>query len=115
MEPSNKDFKIYQGSRWTAVVELKNVNTGEAVNLTDYTAKMQIRDINNDQLFIELTTENNKIVIDPLVGKVMLQLSSVDTAKLDQNGIYDLDLIDINGENYTYLRGKIILTKEITR
>lgn len=115
MEPSNKDFKIYQGSKWTAVIELKNGNTGEAIDLTDYTAKMQIRDTNNDQLLVELTTENNKIVIDPLVGKVLLQLGSIDTAKLDQHGIYDLDLIDVNGENYTYLRGKIILTKEITR
>lgn len=115
MEPSNKDFKIYQGSKWTAVIELKNGNTGEAIDLTDYTAKMQIRDVNNDQLLLELTTENNGIVIDPLAGVVMLQLISADTAKLDQNGIYDLDLIDVNGENYTYLKGKIILTKEITR
>jgi hypothetical protein len=64
---------------------------------------------------IDLTTENDRIVITELEGKVELVISAADTAALSfASGVYDLELV--NGSEVTrFCGGKVKLSREVTR
>lgn len=73
---------------------------GRPINLTGYTAKMQIRERNDDTspVLLELTTENGQIVITPLAGKVELKIPGSVTDPLTwKTAYYDLMLIPATG------------------
>lgn len=65
------------------------------INLTGYTAKMQVRQSAYDSNIIaELTTENDGITIDPLLGKITLFMDNSLTGALTAgNYVYDFKLI----------------------
>lgn len=108
MLPGVKDLKIYQGSYFLFPFILKEKD------LTGYSAKMQIRDRNNQNLLLELTTENEKLKITPESGRVDIIISPEET-KILQSGIYDLFLIDEDEKPEAYLTGNVIVTPAITR
>jgi hypothetical protein len=88
----------------------------QPVNLTGYTARMQIRSKLEDlTVLTELTTENNRILIDNTLKTITLTIPANVTAALNfQSAVYSLELV--NGSEVTpFIGGTVSLIKEVTR
>lgn len=114
MKPGKIDLDIYQGATFRKRLVWKLGST--IVDLTGYTAKLQIRQaIESASTLVELTTENGGIGITGAEGRIDLLIEAADTAALSfATAVYDLELI--NGTEVTRLcQGKVTLHKEVTR
>ena len=117
--PWNDD--IYQGETWTRDLWIAYLNEdgteGDPVNITGYTAHMQVR-THSDALtpVADLSTANGKIVIDGPAGRISLILSATETAALPVvQLVYDLELIDGDGNVDKPVAGKLKVYREVTR
>lgn len=124
MQPVKKDLEIWQGKTYNVPFifgraikdEQGKVVDTEATNLAGYTARMQLRQTLDSDVALELTTENDRIIIDPQHGLVTLFLSAEDTALLAVGSYrYDLELITASGRVYGPLYGKVKVRAEVTR
>lgn len=90
---------------------------GVVMNLTGYTARMQVRqNVAAADALLDLTTENGGIVITPLSGLITLTQSATLTAAYTwRRGVYDLELIDPDGNVTRLLQGEIETSAEVTR
>ncbi len=88
----------------------------QPVDLTGYTARMQVRARTDaSTTIVELTTANSKITLTPSTGKIALTISASDTASLAA-GTYLYDLEMVNGSAvYRLLEGKFEVYAEVTR
>lgn len=88
-----------------------------AIDLTGFTARMQIRSsVSDPTVLVELTTENNGLIITPATGIVALHMSATQTADLNwTKGVYDIELIAVNGEVYRLVSGSVTVLQEVTR
>jgi len=93
------------------------VEYNEPVDLTGYTARMQIREKLDSSIVInELTTENGGIVIDTTNYKITVVISAANTALFTFNtAVYSLELISPTNEVYPFVNGVLTLVKEVTR
>lgn len=116
MSAASYDFEIEQGTTLLKPIVWKDSN-GDPVNLTGYTAKMQIRkSASATDVLLELSTSNSKLAIDASAGKVTMIFSSTTTAAIDwSRGKYDLELTSSSGVVTRLLEGEITVSKEITR
>lgn len=85
------------------------------VDMTGYTAKMQVRKKSSDPLIIELSTLNSRIIITPLLGQIDLLISATNTNTMP-SGIYayDLELTDLNGFVTRFIEGQFEVVGQIT-
>ncbi len=102
----------------------------DRVDLTGYTAKMQIRDNYGGSLLIELSTTNGRILLEEdtvlnaetelqdATGVITLIIpSAISTAGIPtylQAGVYDLELIDAGGEVHRVLQGAMVFNQNVT-
>lgn len=89
----------------------------QPVDLTGYTARMQIREkLTSDVVLQELTTTNGKIVLNNTTKTIQFLLTAVETAALNFNtAVYSLELASSGGEVTQLLTGTLTLVKEVTR
>lgn len=107
-------MKLDQGSTFSLVLTYKDSN-GDAINLTGYTARMQMRRNYEDDALIELTTENGRIALGGSAGTVTLTISASDTASLPPvEGVYDLELVQSSIVD-KLLAGTFSIAREVTR
>jgi molybdopterin-binding protein len=89
----------------------------EPVDITGYTARMQIRaKLTSTDFLDELTTANGKIVIDDAVYKtITIEIPATETAAYTfKTGVYSLELV--NGSDVIpFIYGDITLVPEITK
>lgn len=109
------NFTINQGETFSKSVTWKDA-AGVVVNLTGYTARMQLRrKVNSETIEKSLTTENGGILITaPLTGVITMFMSATDTAFLSGVYVYDLELVSA-GIVKRLLQGTITLDLEVTR
>jgi len=90
---------------------------GQPVDLTGYSARMQIREtLESDTVIHELTTENGGILIGDEPGQFTLYISAMDTADFTfESAVYDLELIAPDGDVTRILAGDVTLSREVTR
>lgn len=68
---------------------------GQAVDLTGYTGRMQLREsATAATVVIELTTANGRLSIDIPNGQINLTVAAADTTGLSGSGVYDLELVN---------------------
>lgn len=118
-----------QGSTMYRVISLEYPDTtdptGETYlpwDLSGYTARMQVRRLIEDTDFmIEITTENDGIVVESLgsadKGRIDLHMTASQTAGLDSDGVYDLEIIDTGGTGTVskVIKGTFTVIPEVTR
>ena len=106
---------ILQGSDKTISLVIKD-SDGVVVNLTGYTAAMQVRrNVKSTDVYDSLTTENGRIVITPLEGKVDLVFPNATTSVYDfTRAVYDLELY-IGDVVTRILEGTFVVSLEVTR
>ena len=87
------------------------------VNLSGYTARMQLRtSIDAPDVLLELTTENTRITIDALQGLITLAIAAPDTAAMTfTSAVYDLDIISPSGQVSRIVQGSVSLSRSVTR
>ncbi len=116
MAAGKLNFIIEQGTTFSHSLTWLD-ESESAVNLTGFTARMQVRpNITEETVLLELTTENGRIVItNPLTGTIELLVTAADTAAITwSSGVYDLEMV--SGSVVTRLvEGKIKVSKEVTR
>lgn len=87
------------------------------VDLTGFTARMQIRpSLSSETVIHSLTTENGGITLGDATGTVELLIPATATDDFDFTAaVYDLEIIDGSGVVTRLLSGNIALSKEVTR
>ena len=108
------DLTIKQSALYTLTAIKRESKGGPVVDLTGYTAKMQIRDVPGGTLIHDATSG---ITITPAEGKVVVQILASDTANFDfVKAWYDLLLIPSTGSDYAerLLEGAVKLDKGVT-
>jgi hypothetical protein len=110
------DIYIEQGATYNQPLVWKD-SSGTAVNVTGYTARMQIRKtVDATTIILTLTTENGRITVGGANGLITLLVSAADTAALTTFcGVYDLEVISPAGVVTRLLEGQVEVSKEVTR
>lgn len=109
------NFTIDQGATFSRQLTLRDANNA-LMNLTGYTARMQIRpEIESTEVLVELTTANGRIALGGAAGTVTLTIPATVTATIDKEGVYDLELVTPSSEVHRALKGKVRLEPEVTR
>jgi hypothetical protein len=87
------------------------------VDLTGYTARMQVRaEIESATVLLELTTENGGIVLGGVTGAIDLFVDDVATAAISwEAGVYDIELISAAGDVRRLFSGSVTVSPEVTR
>jgi hypothetical protein len=110
-----------QGTTFTRVLTVEQPTVEdptvfEPYDLTDHTARMQVRrTIDSSTVLVSLTTENGRISIDEADGKITLSMSDEVTSTITSSGVYDLEIIDGAGNVSRVIEGLFTLSQEVTR
>lgn len=87
----------------------------EPVNLTTYSAKMQVREnYSSSNVIVELSSDNDLITLHS-DGRIVLTISDhVTEGFIAKDYVYDLELGQ-NGNVHRIIEGKFVVTPEVTR
>lgn len=116
MAASNLKLTIEQGATFQKRVVWTAGEPPAPVDLTGFTARMQIRaKTESATVLATLTTENGGITLGGTAGTVDLLISATETASYSwTSGVYDLELVS-GAVVKRFLRGVVIVSKEVTR
>lgn len=114
------DLIIEKGSTFSKVFiwKTKDSQSGQLtpVDLTGYKARLQVReDYDSLVVLFNLTTENNLILIEPLLGKITINIPADYSSLVTTSyGVWDIELYQ---DTYVerLLEGRVKLTPEVTR
>ena len=107
------DWKIEQGATWGW--SAKWTVDGTDVDLSAYTARMSLKARPGANAEITLTTENGRIILNEVAGRVRLVLTAAETAALRPgNYLYDIELISSGGIVTRWIEGVVEVYREIT-
>jgi|tagenome__1003787_1003787.scaffolds.fasta_scaffold19467793_2 hypothetical protein len=99
-------------------------NTNNPVDLTGYTARMQMRSaITIEATVLDMTTENDMITVGGINGIISFDLDAETTADIDWPsgrstqliGVYQLELVSPGGFVTRLLKGTVTVDPEVTR
>jgi hypothetical protein len=117
------DICIFQGATFNQSLYWEVGNPPEPVNLTGYTAKLQVRSNHKSKaVILELSTSNGRITLgtggNMATGAINLFISATDTAQLsvcdDNKPVYDLEMT-VSGVVSRILQGNVIIAPEVTK
>lgn len=116
MPAAKIDLTIEQGATFRKTFRWRD-STNTPIDLTGYTARMQIREeYDSSNYIIELTTANGGIAITEAEGVVDLFISDSNTAAItNKRGVYDLELITPSAEVIKFIKGAVIIIEEVTK
>ncbi len=84
-------------------------------DLTDYIARMDIKDKIGGTVLMSLDTTNLRILLDNTTKTIKLDIDAVDTAAITwKRGVYDLELESPSGVVTALMYGTITVTNEVT-
>lgn len=116
MTAATTDFLIEQGTTFRRELFYKDA-AGVAVNLTGYTARMQVRrSKSSSTVLLDMTTANSRLAITPALGKIVIDLPATLTATFTwPRGVYDLEIESSGGVVTRLLEGEVSISREVTR
>lgn len=116
--PATLDMTCYQGASfdYTLTWKLNDV----PVDLTAYTARMQVRESYDAGTAVLSLTSGTGITLGGTAGTIFIEASPVTTAALDATPnsqyLYDLELVSGGGSVVTRLvEGRFFIDPEVTR
>ena len=111
---ANYNIKCNQSETFQRNLTYKDSN-GTAINLTGYTAKLQIRK-DFDQDAVVTLTEASGITLGGAAGTIAIEITAAATALLERNSyLYDLVLTSSGGIKTRILEGRFDVVAGITR
>ena len=115
--PGYLDLSCYQGANFDYTLTWQT--GGSAVNLTGYSARMQVRDSYDAGTAVVSLTSGTGITLGGTAGTIGLALSATATAALDGTPntqyIYDLELVTGAGYVTRLVEGRFMVYPEVTR
>lgn len=123
MQPAQCDIQVYRGDYFEMTLRLRSgtvtaggYTPGPYLNLTGWTPKAEIR-ANQDAPGAPLATFTAEILDQTdIPGGVHLSLPTAQSAALSvATAVWDVQLTDTQARVYTYLRGAVTVTKDVTR
>lgn len=117
MAASKLKLEINQGATFRQRLTWMTGTPATPVDLTGYTARMQVREeIAAAAVLVELTTENDGITLGGATGTVDLYISAVATAAFAwESGVYDIEMVAPNGDVKRLVAGSVAVSPEVTR
>lgn len=118
MPAATIDLAINQGETFRKGLIWKTGTPLNPVNLTTYTARMQVRsNAASTVVLLTLTTENGGITLGTTDGTIALYLTDLETSAITwEYGVFDIELIAGGSGDVTRLvQGTITVSKEVTR
>lgn len=126
MSAGRYDIVLEQGTTFDVPINYSSP-TGEAIDLSGYSAKMQVREAPHTDVFVEFNsslTSNGFIFMsgaaedreDSANGNIRIYMTSSNSSALPRfRGRYDLELSDGTGYTIRLLEGQFEVEPEITR
>lgn len=110
------NITIEQGATFNPVLTWKD-QAGTPIDLTGYTAQMQIRsDHASTTVIHEASTTNNELVLGGVNGTVTFDIPATTTAAFTfDEGVYDLELTSASGVVTRLVEGTVYLSPEVTK
>jgi hypothetical protein len=116
VDPDNVDLNVINAAGFSAYKSGGYLQFYTPVDLTGYTARMQIRDPATDELLFEMTTEDGGIDIDAVENTITLLIAAADVQAFSWlRGVYDLEMISPLGIHETIYTGSFLVTTDIER
>lgn len=116
MTAATHDIVIEQGATFRLNLLWKD-SSDVPINLTGYTARMQVRRKHADPtILLNFTTENGAIALGGAAGTI--QVTGLATLTDDvpaKPGVYDLELVSAGGVVTRLVQGSVTITPEVTR
>lgn len=114
MSADKYDMQVEQGATFSLAITWRDPDA-VAIDLTDYTARLQARG-RTGTVLVELNTDNGGITLGGAAGTIDLRCEASATTLMTA-GIYhyDLELQSAGGEVTRLLQGQWIVQKEVTR
>lgn len=119
IRPANIDLDIYQGATFDKTYQWQDSNR-DPVDLTGYTARMQIRSKHSAaDYLLEITTEgttSKRVILGGTEGTYQITIASNITEAFDWGaGVYDLELVSPGGVVRRIQQGQVKVHREVTR
>lgn len=113
MKPGRYNYRVTQGDTFqnTPVWKINSV----PVNVTGYTARMQVRKSVGGTVLIELSSSNGRITVGTTDGSFALYISPTDTAAMQAGQwVFDLDVTAPDATVTTLLLGGFTVDPQVT-
>jgi hypothetical protein len=112
--PYHRDWEIYQGTYWSRLFIYKDAN-GNPIDLTGWTAKMDIRTKKGGDLLYSLAIGSG-IVNGGTNGTIAWTLTIAQTTTLKGSPVYDLVLTNAGAtQAFAILTGNLNITQRVTQ
>lgn len=103
-EAANRDISINEGADWSMRLTWKA--DGDPVDLTGFTAKMQLRKTYGTPVLVELT-DGDGIVLGGADGTIDLTIPAPLTLDLPPTSLYDLVMTSAGGQVTRLVQGSV--------
>jgi len=114
VNPGRYNINVYKGTTFSLAPVWKIDNL--PVDITGYTAKMQVRASADSSVIVELSTSNGRAVISGALGKTTLTLTASETTALAAgNYFYDLNLTSPSAVVTKILEGSFVVEVSVTQ
>ena len=110
------NFTIDQGAQYNTTIVYEDSN-GNPIDLTGYTASMQLREqaVSPNPAALTLTSPSGGIVITPLTGTLAITMTTAQTNDLSARFyVYDLELT-VGGVVSRLIQGQITVSAQVTQ
>lgn len=116
IDPIKYTLTCWQGKTFEKIFYFKDAQDN-IIDLSGYTARMHVRpSVDSDTITIELTTENDRIVVNGEDGSVTLYIADEDSEDVSAATYkYDLEIISGSGRVYCPIYGSFKVKAEVTR
>ena len=117
MSAGNYELTIEQGATFNQIITWQDP-AGAAIDITSFTAKLQVRDTKGSLLLDLSTTPNangSKLTLGGSNGQITILITATDTAAMTfTTARYDLKLTAPNGVATRLIKGAVSLDKQVT-
>jgi hypothetical protein len=111
MDPAEHNLTIYRDRDYSKVFVICDV-ARTPINLTNYSARAQIRPVkDSSELIVSFT-----VVVVAAEGKITISLTDTQTLALDESkGWWDLELTDPSNLRKNYVEGSVAIKRTVSR
>jgi hypothetical protein len=116
MAAAKYNILIEQGATFQLNLLWKD-SAGTPIDLSGYTARMQVRrKVDSPTTLLSLTTENGGIALGGITGTIAVVAQATATDDISEKiGVYDLELVDGSGVVTRLVEGCVTISPEVTR
>lgn len=109
-----RNFKVDQSANFRFSLVYKDPN-GDPIDLTQYSVRMDIKSAPGSKKILASCTIGNGITVDPLNGRIDIDVSHEKTSKIAYpKSAYDVIIEDVNGVITRLVEGWLEVSRAVT-